>query len=119
MATTLQYSAEQLEQRRQIADVLENAKLRLWNGKGTFPRLPPTSYICLALAAVAARHPSKAQDACSARYVIMDRLQRYKCSTVSTYLRAHLQVPLDQWTPENIQEFRHRWIDELIKEFSQ
>ena len=95
-----------------FVEALKYAKNRLWNGRGKrFSGRQGTLkqyYICNALAH--ATHSSYAL-----RRLIHQRLG--DSITVEDWLEG-IGVPLDQLNDKNLQEYRHRWIDELIKEFS-
>lgn len=97
--------------RKQIAEAFKAAKPYL--KKGEIPESPnDCTFICFALAYCKA--PAHATDA--AAEVIMERL--YPCSSVYGWLQQHAGVPGVDITPENLQKYRHRWLDSLIEEFS-
>jgi len=51
------------------------------------------------------------------RLIIRQRLS--ECEYVQEYLKHELKIPKKLLTVKNVQEFRHRWLDALIEEFSQ
>lgn len=71
-----------------------------------------TSYVCFAISRNICR-TNKAQVA--ARKVIMQRLNGY--GDVQDWLE-NRGVHHSMFTHVNLQEYRHRWLQELIKEFS-
>ena len=86
---------------------LEHAKRNLWNGKG--PVKNKSRYICWSL-------PYDLPEIDMLRDIIESRLNGRK--TVGAWLNLVMNIPAKQLTHENIQEYRLRWIDHLIKEFS-
>ena len=97
--------------RKQIAKAFKAAKpyLKTYNTPVGVER---TSFICFALEY--SKTPCYVVDA--AARVIMDRL--HPNSTVYGWLLHQAKIPKHDLTPENVQAYRHRWLDSLIKEFS-
>lgn len=100
------------EQRQQIAEAFKAAKphlARSWNDSGRCLQ------ICYAIYKGAAPYAILPYGAKGAQGVIMSRLSPYP--SVSIWLEQH-----GYFRPKHsldlIQEFRHRWLDELIREFS-
>mgnify|MGYP001601771169 CR=1 FL=1 len=89
----------------QIAAAFRAAKLLLSHGTGGKKPL----YICYAL--------NRVPDSGDAKRVIQSRLCLH--ITVDGYLAGTVGVPKKLLTRKNVQEFRHRWLDTLIVEFSQ
>lgn len=75
------------------------------------------NFICLAILEARLKlFITKAQEF-AAINVIEQRLT--KNMTVEDYLRQVVKVPASELTFDNMQAFRHRWVDALIVEFSQ
>ncbi len=74
-------------------------------------------FICYAIDSIRGRMYHLACYADEAKAIIQKRLGIH-CS-VYGYLRYELRVPREQLTDKNIQDFRHRWLQELIREFSE
>jgi hypothetical protein len=99
--------------RKKIAQVFKEAKKHLWDGnEGSAGRV----CICFAIdTAVTDCYSSR-----SAIRIVMNRLSGEP--TVRRYLSILAErgiVKPEHLTDENIQMFRHRWLDALIKEFSE
>jgi hypothetical protein len=97
--------------RKKIAQAFKRAKKILWRGTGT----PGRMHICYAIDETTSDCYSR-KEACR---VIMSRLDGEH--TVSRYLFTLAErgvVKREHLTNENIQMFRHRWLDALIEEFS-
>lgn len=101
--------------RKQIAEAFIAAKAltaldgsgcvyREWNGNGKTGRF---EFICLALEAV------KLPGAKEAIVIIRSRFG----STIFSWLYGK-GIPTAQMTDDNVQAYKHRWLDSVIKEFS-
>lgn len=102
-------------QRKAIARMLSAAKNYLWDGQGEKPHYMK---VCICFASTAAWQGE--QDNLGhtlARRVISQRLGNEVL--VEGWLRREAKVPKHLITPINVQPYRHRWVDALIKEFSQ
>lgn len=98
-------------ERKQIVTALTACKKHLWDGTGD---MLGHRFICYALS------DTGLVGANLARQVIMDRLfAAGGYGNVAKYLK-HTQglIDIDMRNPE-VQAFRHRWVDHLIKEFSE
>ncbi len=73
-------------------------------------------HICYALDHAARANPYLMYHADDARTVIRNRLGRH--TTVDAWLMNELKVPIEQLVIENLQAYRHRWLQALIEEFS-
>ena len=101
------YSAAQ---RKRFVAALIEAKTKLDTGSRTKSNKNKKEYICFALGSSSE----------TAEELIMYRLRNSTggSGTVAGYL-SYQGVPNRQLTVKNVQEFRHRWVDALIEEFSQ
>lgn len=75
-------------------------------------------YICASISRCLLRKATTQHDIhlCrKAKDLIMRRLGAY--SYVDTWLEAHLKVPKKHLTFQNIQAYRHRWLDHLADEY--
>lgn len=97
-------------ERKGIAEALRAAKPFLWDGIG-WMRVAQCYAICFALRR--SGHPMSFR----AETVVMNRLRRYSVCTVHSYVRIVLQER--DLKERDVQQFRHRWLDALIEEFSQ
>jgi hypothetical protein len=95
--------------RAQFVAALREAKTRLDNGSPCMQERTKETYICAALG----------HDSVTAQQVIMHRLRRSAgaSGTVVGFL-ATSGIPPKLLTHRNVQEYRHRWVDALIEEFS-
>ena len=91
------------------SEKLRRAKKLLWDGVSPCAR-GLEGHICLALDKAVGWKKSS-----GLRLVIMSRLRPYE--GVRTWLREVVGVPWDQLTDENVQAYRHRWLDHLINEY--
>lgn len=103
------------KQRASLAKAFKAAKSFLYKGPPYTSR-DKTAHICFAI-----------EHACHVGRLTVDeselsrahiRLLLGNNGTVSGWLRDHLDVQESERTSENVQQFRHRWLDALIKEFS-
>ena len=94
------------QQRLAIASAFAAARLRLWNGH---PGTKGDRFICHALFG-----PDTSNQ--QAVDVVMERLGGHY--TLEDWISSKLGVPSDARTPQDVQGFRLRWLDSLIKEFS-
>ncbi len=96
-------------ERRRIAEAFKACKPLLWNGEADLDKIEGgCRYICNALS------ESGAGYAYLAREIVMERLGG--SNTVDAWL-ANRKIYRGN-DDRKIQAFRHRWVDELIKEFS-
>lgn len=94
------------EERKQIASALRGAKKRLRSGAET----NKTPFICWALPCSKAGYNTRRE--------IMRRLGG--AATVKGWLQNNYHIYSGQYiSREEIQAYRHRWVDALIEEFSQ
>ncbi len=95
-----------------IADVYREAKFYLWDGRG---QCPPDkhAFICFALSKCLMGGEQEYYNILRARNIIMHRLG--ESATVYGWLGEREYGPL---TNLKLQEYRHRWLDAWIKEFS-
>ena len=100
------------ENRKKIHAQLVEAKTRLWDGN--FPKnASKYIFICWAIQGDSKGHRPDVYPL--ARKMVMERLNG--AVSVGRYL-SNLGIPEKHHTSRNLQEFRHRWLDSLIKEFS-
>lgn len=104
------------EQRKEIAAVFRAAKKYLWDGHGVY--LASSSvYICCAISDVYYLGGTSIQAAAAnATSVIQASLGYHSC--VESWLAKVAKVDVSLLNPANVQAYRHRWLDALIKEFS-
>lgn len=96
-------------ERTHVAEAFKTCKPFLWNGqRGIDKRQGTSRFICQAL------YDSKARYGYLAREIVMERLDGN--NTVDAWL-ANRKIYRGS-DDRKIQAFRHRWVDELIKEFS-
>jgi hypothetical protein len=94
-------------QRLAVVHVFVQAKTRLWDGTAPFKHL---AYICNAIDAVPHKTPEERHAKSVATRILHRRLG-------GSY------VGLQHWLkdrgirPENVQVYRHAWLDSLIKEY--
>lgn len=103
-------------QRRELAAAFRAAKPLLWSGKDRV--IPPgqTGYICYALRGAYFRGSVLGPTSRLAQELIAGRLDGH--STAVDWLYHRRGVPMSLLTSENVQDWRHRWLDMLIEEFS-
>ena len=101
--------------RKQIAAAFKAAKRHL---QGPIQQGEPTKtlMICYAIAACERRGQVSHKTALQARRIIMKRLAPN--GSCYTWLR-NQGVPEMHLTSNNLQAYRHRWLDALIEEWSQ
>lgn len=80
-----------------------------WHGRGSTGRF---EFICHALEKIAL------PGARAAKEIIRDRF--HVCGTTSVYvwLMEAANIPAYLLTDDNVQAYKHRWLDSVIKEFS-
>ena len=93
------------EERKQIVSALKYAKRKL--SRTTQDDL--AHHICFAL--------STSDGAKMARFVIMERLAR--AVSVPNWLHRRGLINVTRYDKTIVQSYRHRWVDALIKEFSE
>jgi hypothetical protein len=94
--------------------LLRRAKDCLWDGLGDKSRLPiKTDFICYAI--IFANPKYNAMKKADLRVTINSRLAPYHCLERWLIGRANV-APVDL-TDENVQAYRHRWLDALIAEY--
>ncbi len=74
------------------------------------------TYICYAIDIAATENECTSMEAKSAQDHIEKMLGNH--TTVRHYLRDELKVPSKQLNTKNVQAFRSRWVESMIKEFS-
>lgn len=98
-----------------VANVLRAAKPFLFTDIGLYGR---TEYICHAVGNTKYSETTKL----GVMNIIVGRLGKTKAGVfnhdVESWLRQVLKVPNRDMTFENVQNFRHRWLDSLVEEFS-
>lgn len=108
------------KQRRNIAKALRLAKKRLSRKHGPNE---PNLYICLCLnqVAEATKSPGIVEGCQDAKEIIQDRLTPF--SSVGGWLDRMVGFGYGDYSYHlqagHIQDYRHRWIDALIEEFSE
>lgn len=105
------------KQRKQVCSVLKLAVSKLDDGIGPQRLKSKETYICMAIFYI----KYKDYDAGTlikrlARTVINDRLGKYV--NVTCWLEGKCGISANLLTRRNVQEYRHRWLQELIKEFA-
>lgn len=101
---------------KSIAKALRAAKKNLRTGQPTVRLSAKMNHICFALDEAASNDQCSYDDAELARQLIMSRLHPWH--TVKQWLDREVGVPPEHLTNEQVQVYRHRWVDSLIKEFS-
>lgn len=104
--------------RKQIAAAFKLAKARLWNGRGDYPPPAKEEFICHAIG-------SNTKQGLAAQKVVQKRLGKRahgEDRTVVDWLYdfvPEFNGSMD-WQSRQLlaQEYRRRWLDALIKEFS-
>ena len=95
--------------RKEIARAFRNAKSHLKTGA-----VGPGSYfVCIAII-MHPGTPRRISDA--AQKVVSDRIAPHP--SVAAWLRLQPEVCHGNMDTKNLQEYRHRWLDSLIEEFS-
>lgn len=104
------------KERQQIVEALKAAKLLLWDG--IQPRCE--KFICVCLMNVRRRYPRLQHGSMLAENIVQTRVHQSSggFSTIENYLCVVLGCPRESLNPKDVQEFRHRWVDHLIEEFS-
>ena len=105
-------------ERRHIASAFKNAKEFLWDGLGTCQPLASERYICAALTRAQTVSQIRLFGCVNARNIIAERMNS-RARTLELWLSIRANVPTEQLSDENMQAYRHRWLDALIAEFSQ
>lgn len=95
--------------------MFRTAKTYLWDGQGMYQ---PSShdYICCAISDAYYMGGASATAVAHATSVIRARLGSF--TRVESWLVHVTKVDVSQLRPANVQAYRHRWLDALIKEFS-
>ena len=104
-------------ERRHIANAFKNAKEFLWDGLGLYRPGASERYICTALTRAQTVSPIRLFGCVNARNIIAERMDN-RAATLESWLSSYANVPEEQLTDENMQAYRHRWLDALIAEFS-
>ena len=99
------------EERQGITEALQAAKPFLWDGQDQQIEKHISEFICIAL--LNCQHPSSSV----ARQVVSSRL--YPHISIYFYLIDEVRVRRSRLTEKAVQTFRHAWVDELIREFSE
>lgn len=107
---------------KQISKTFKLAKSLLCDGSCSFAESSNSPFICNAIDAVSYMYePSNPQYLDICKSIIMsrfpDRPTEFFQHSVETYLYEVVKVPHSKLTYINVQKFRHRWLDSLIKEF--
>ena len=103
--------------RKQIAAAFKAAKRHLQGPCRRGEELTKTHMICYALNQSERRGQASRKTIDAAKRVIMRRLS--PCFSCGTWLQNTQGVPARHLTFNNLQAYRHRWLDALIEEFSQ
>lgn len=106
---------------KQIVTALKAAKKYLATNSEQVHSYRKTKYICFALGNAEYHRKCGSSSMLAAQEIIMFRLGRRKngiAYDVEFYLKNKVKVPKKLLTVDNIQAFRHRWLDSLIVEFS-
>lgn len=104
--------------KQNIVEALQEAKKILWDGnlrKGT------EKFICICLEDVRQQNPQLNAGGMLAQGIVQSRVTESSggFSTIENYLAKVLNINYETLDQRDIQEFRHRWVDHLIAEFSQ
>lgn len=99
-----------LAERKLIADTLRKAKKYLWDGVS--PPYGKNAYICYAVSDTAGNDYKLYQLVTG---LILNRLGNH--AFVTGWLSAQ-GIPQEQLTKPNVQAYRKRWMNALIREFS-
>ena len=101
---------------KEIAAVFKEAKKYLATSENDAQNVSKTFYICIAITKVSDINHSQ-WDRCSrAKSIINERLAGEY--TVGTWLKVNGFIKSTNTPINQIQKYRHRWLDSLIKEFS-
>lgn len=104
------------KQRKEIASVFRAAKKYLWDGKSCGTKPGTWDYICFAIDDTLKKSSKPYEAVANATYVIQARLTPRGC--VESWLANEANVDNSLLRPANVQAYRHRWLNALIKEFS-
>lgn len=106
------------EERKEIHKQLVAAKKRLLARHPILDgyELHKTRYICVAIALAASPRGYATLDRFIACRMIQNRLRNF--DSVEVWLRYKVGIDLSIVTFNEIQKYRHRWLDALIEEFS-
>jgi hypothetical protein len=102
-----------VEEKKMIVEAFIKCKKHLCDGGATIA--PKTPWICNALYKASLCEQCPGSD--MAEQIVLNRLDG--AGTVSDYLMSLPSIKKEDLTPLNVQMFRHRWVDELIREFSE
>lgn len=108
-----------------VADAFKAAKPFLRIGENDIVDNGKTTYICYALQTARNKKLISDRQLSRARNIIMYRLDAGKKDgapsrgSVGSWLQIVARVPRKDLSYNNVQAYRHRWLDSLIEEFSQ
>jgi hypothetical protein len=77
---------------------------------------PNEEFICCSLDRASLEGHISAKSLEASQALVMDRISPYV--TACQWLAGTLKVDMMKLDEDDVQEWRHRWLDELIKEFS-
>lgn len=103
-----------------IVALLVKAKDLLWDGTGNYNGFEgPTAYICHAIIDASGDDGEDKPDVSDAIAHIADCLfdAEYGGTTAYTGWLYNQEVVIDDYTDDQIQDARQRWIDQLIQDF--
>jgi predicted house-cleaning NTP pyrophosphatase (Maf/HAM1 superfamily) len=104
------------------SEILKKAKNYLLKGTDISHRADKSHYLCTAIYMAARRGASI--NRYNTLIAHIDRLMNpsgrvKKYCHVGEWLIKEAGIPLEQLTYENLQDYRHRWLDHLIKEYEE
>ncbi len=102
------------KKRAELCNAFREAKKYLWDG--SLPVARETTFICWAIGAAWQRQGITESARDRALQLIHSRLDGY--GTVISWLCNTTDIDAHQYRSEIQQEYRHRWLDSLIAEFS-
>lgn len=103
------------EERLEVGKAFKASKKYLYSGVGQLRRRQRT-HICYAIEQAYVFDPRLEDAGLTAKMIISSRLG--KSATVTSWLNKQKEVNPADLIRKNIQAYRHRWLDVLIKEFS-
>jgi len=101
---------------KEIAAVFKEAKKYLATSENDAQNVSKTFYICIAINTVSDINHRQWYSCSKAKDIIDERLDGEY--TVGTWLKVNGFIKTTSNNINQLQKYRHRWLDSLIKEFS-
>jgi hypothetical protein len=101
---------------KEIASVFKEAKKYLATSESDAENVSKTFYICVAITNVSDINHRQWYSCSKAKKIIDERLDGY--FTVGIWLKVNGFIKNTNTNINQLQKYRHRWLDSLIKEFS-